>query len=91
LWADGNGPYPAAPRNLLDEYSKGLSDGKMYHAITYGRGQMGSYASQVYPEQRWWIINFIRLKQGISAGAKAPAGMDTTVAAQGSKSTTTTR
>jgi mono/diheme cytochrome c family protein len=66
LWADGNGPYPAAPRNLLDEYSKSRTDGQMYHAITYGKGQMGSYASQVHPVQRWWIINYIRDKQGVA-------------------------
>ncbi|OLY91048.1 quinol:cytochrome c oxidoreductase monoheme cytochrome subunit [Cnuella takakiae] len=64
LWKGGDGPYPAAPRNLLDDYSKGLADGEMYHAITYGKGLMGSYASQVHPEQRWWIINYIRTKQG---------------------------
>lgn len=77
LWKGGDGPYPAAPRNLKDDYSKGLSDGQMYHAITYGKGQMGSYASQVKPEQRWWIINYIRSKQG---GAAKPAA-DTTAAA----------
>lgn len=85
LWKDGNGPYPAAPRNLLDDYSKSLPDGKMYHAITYGRGQMGSYASQVHPEQRWWIINYIRSKQGLKAGAPVPqeaAGTDTTGAGE---------
>lgn len=69
LWKDGNGPYPAAPRNLVDDYTKALADGQMYHAITYGKGQMGSYASQVHPEQRWWIINYIRSKQGGGAAA----------------------
>jgi len=67
LWKGGDGPYPAAPKNLKDDYAKKLSDGQMYHVITYGKGQMGSYASQLYPEQRWWIINFIRSKQ--SGGA----------------------
>ena len=41
LWKGGDGPYPAAPRNLLDDYSKNLSDGQMYHVIMYGKGQMG--------------------------------------------------
>ncbi len=67
LWKGGEGPYPAAPKNLKDDYAKKLSDGQMFHVITYGKGQMGSYASQLYPEQRWWIINFIRSKQ--SGGA----------------------
>jgi hypothetical protein len=25
---------------------------------------MGSYASQLRPEQRWWVIKYIRSKQG---------------------------
>ncbi|RYE01412.1 MAG: cytochrome c [Sphingobacteriales bacterium] len=69
LWKGGDGPFPAAPRNLTDDYTKKLSDGQIYHVITYGKGQMGSYASQVHPEQRWWIINYIRSKQGVAAGA----------------------
>jgi mono/diheme cytochrome c family protein len=77
LWKGGDGPYPAAPRNLLDDYTKKLSDGQIYHAITYGKGQMGSYAAQVYPEQRWWITAYIRSKQG---GSK-PAGTDSTAVA----------
>jgi mono/diheme cytochrome c family protein len=65
LWKGGDGPYPSAPRNLKDDYTKALSDGQMYHVITYGKGvAMGSYASQVKPEQRWWIIEYIRSKQG---------------------------
>lgn len=64
LWKNGEGPFPAAPRNLKDDYTKKLSDGQIYHVITYGKGQMGSYASQVKPEQRWWIINYIRSQQG---------------------------
>lgn len=96
LWKDGNGPYPAAPRNLLDDYSKALSDGKMFHAITYGRGQMGSYASQVHPEQRWWIINYIRSKQngGASSGAATDGAANSnpgaTQAATGNTPATTT-
>jgi len=68
LWKGGDGPYPSAPRNLKDDYTKALSDGQMYHVITYGKGiAMGSYASQVKPEQRWWIIKYIRSKQGGTA------------------------
>lgn len=64
LWKGGDGPYPSAPRNLKDDYTKALSDGQIYHVITYGKGlAMGSYASQVKPEQRWWLIEYIRSKQ----------------------------
>jgi len=94
LWKGGDGPFPAAPRNLKDDYSKKLADGQMYHVIMYGKGQMGSYASQVHPEQRWWIIKYIREKQGTGGTATAAAGAkDSTMtggapAANGSTTTT---
>jgi len=69
LWKDGDGPYPAKPQVLNGDYAKKLSDAQMYHVITYGKGQMGSYASQVFPEQRWWIIEYIRSKQGPATGS----------------------
>lgn len=85
LYNGGNGAYPVVPRNLKDDYTKKLSDGQMYHAVTYGKGQMGSYASQLHPQQRWWVINYIRSKQGTADSTKttttpaAPAaGADTT-------------
>jgi hypothetical protein len=62
----------------------------MYHVITYGKGQMGSYASQLFPEQRWWVINYMRSKQGpltgsdssnTAAPATATAGGGSTAAA----------
>jgi mono/diheme cytochrome c family protein len=80
LFNGGNGAYPAAPRNLTDDYSKKLSDAQMYHVITYGKNLMGSYASQVKPEQRWWIIKYIRSKQGSAA---TPAAPDSTATASG--------
>lgn len=98
LWKGGDGPFPAAPRNLKDDYSKALSDGQMFHAITYGKGQMGAYASQVSPEQRWWLIDYIRSKQGgarattdtTAAAGTAPAGAATAPAA-GATGTDTTK
>lgn len=77
LWKDGNGPYPAAPRPLNGDYVKALGDGQMYHAITFGKGQMGSYASQVHPEQRWKIIKYIRSKAPAAAGADSTAVQST--------------
>lgn len=76
LYKGGDGPFPVAPRNLKDDYSKKLADGQMYHVIMYGKGQMGSYASQVHPQQRWWIIKYIREKQG--TGGTASAKSDST-------------
>lgn len=69
LWKGGDGPYPAAPRPLNGDYAKALTDGSMYHTITFGKGAMGSYASQLRPEQRWIVIDYIRNKQGAGASA----------------------
>ena len=87
LWNDGNGPYPAAPRNLMDDYTKKLTDGHVFHVVTYGIRTMGSYASQLRPDQRWMVIKYIRGKQG---GAK-PAGADSTVVATAPVGTATTK
>jgi hypothetical protein len=69
LYNGGNGPFSAAPKNLMDKEMKDLSDGKMFHSITYGKGQMGSYASQLNTKQRWMIIHYIREKQNTASVA----------------------
>lgn len=63
LWNDGNGPYPAAPKNFLADDMKALSAGTMFHSTTYGKGQMGSYASQLSTKQRWMVIHYIQSMQ----------------------------
>lgn len=79
LYNGGNGPYPAAPRPLNGDYAKALSDGSIFHTITFGKGMMGSYASQLTPERRWWVIKYIRSKQGpAKAAAGAAAAKDST-------------
>src|SRR5215203_597550 len=67
LWKGGEGPYPAKPQVLNDAQAKGWTDGHYYHVITFGKGAMGSYASQLKPDQRWMVINYIRSKQGGAA------------------------
>lgn len=83
LYKGGDGPYPAAPRPLNGDYAKALSDGSIFYTITFGKNAMGSYASQLRPEQRWMVISYIRSKQGPasapsdSTGAAAPAAAAT--------------
>ena len=90
---DGNGPLPAGgayvavPANFTAPNIKALSDGHYYHVITYGIRSMGSYASQLTPEQRWWVIKYIRSKQG---GGAAQAS-DTTGMAGGAAADTANR
>jgi mono/diheme cytochrome c family protein len=64
LFNNGNGAYSAAPRTLIDDQAKRWADGHYFHVITHGIRQMGSYASQLRPDQRWMVINYIRSKQG---------------------------
>lgn len=64
LWKNGDGPYPAAPRNLIsDAVTANMPDGQMYYSVTYGKGAMGSYASQLTATQRWMVIKYIKDKQ----------------------------
>ncbi len=64
----GNGPIATAGKiggiaNLtLDAYVK-MTDGTMFHSITYGKNNMGSYASQLDRKQRWMIVKYIRTLQ----------------------------
>lgn len=39
---------------------KELTEGKMFHTITYGKGLMGSHASQLTKEERWKVIHYIQ-------------------------------
>jgi hypothetical protein len=79
LYKGGDGPYKAAPRNLIgDPLVANMPDGQMFYSITYGKNAMGSYASQLSTRQRWMIVHYIREKQ---ANAKKPApAADTTAA-----------
>ncbi|HTM93945.1 MAG TPA: cytochrome c [Flavisolibacter sp.] len=76
---DGNGPLPAGgayapvPANFTAPNIKAFSDGHYYHVITYGIRTMGSYASQLTPEERWWVIKYIRSKQGGGSAADSTA------------------
>lgn len=83
LWKDGNGPYPSAPKNLVEDavVSK-MPEGQMFYSITYGKNLMGSYASQLSTKERWMVIAYIKGKQAakIAASAPAPAATDSAAA-----------
>jgi mono/diheme cytochrome c family protein len=82
--SDGtDGPYTPAPANFVDPaYQSGriynMTEGMMFHTITYGKNLMGSYASQVTPRQRWMITNYIKSKQ-VTKEPAAPAATSTNV------------
>jgi len=77
LWNNGSGPFPAAPKDFRLAEMKTMSEGTMFHSVTYGKNMMGSYASQLNTKQRWMVISYLKSKQsGDSTGTKAVA--DTT-------------
>lgn len=49
---------PAYSGKLAD-----LPEGKMYHSITYGKGLMGSHASQINQLERWQVIQYVQVLQ----------------------------
>ena len=62
------GKYPAPPSYATGNSSRGgamkdLTDGKIYHTIQYGLNLMGSYASQLSPEERWKVVMYVRQLQ----------------------------
>ncbi len=58
------GKYPAPPSYSTGTSSRGgamkdLTDGKIYHTMQYGLNLMGSYASQLSPEERWKVVMYV--------------------------------
>jgi hypothetical protein len=52
------------PRNLVAGEARTYTDGRIYHAITAGKGVMGSYASQITDaNRRWAVVNYVRTLQ----------------------------
>jgi len=83
-----NGPLAAKVggiANLTLDIYKAMSDGTMFHSLTYGKNNMGSYASQLSREQRWMIVKYVRTLQGV--GGSATAGSDSTGATKAADST----
>jgi mono/diheme cytochrome c family protein len=60
--AEANGPVAAKIGGVksIIAASPGYSDGRLFHVMTYGQNNMGSYASQLDKKQRWMIVKYIR-------------------------------
>lgn len=60
---DGRGyitsKFPAPP-SLLTERIRDFQDGRIFHLITRGRGNMPGYATQLKSAQRWAIVYYVR-------------------------------
>jgi hypothetical protein len=73
-----------------DAKYEALSEGTLYHVMTYGKNLMGSYASQLNRKQRWMVAQYIKSKQGSAESSDAAAGTDSTASAAVAGSTMTT-
>lgn len=88
--AKGENNGPLAPKiggvKSIVAAAPGYSDGRIFHIMTYGQGNMGSYASQLDRKQRWMIVQYIRSllpKAEGTTAAPAPAAADTAKAKTG--------
>lgn len=70
------GKFPS-PGAFAAKLAMGLNEGKMFHSITYGKGLMGSHASQVSKEERWKLVIYVSelIKQ---AGGNLTSSTDST-------------
>lgn len=69
---EGHGDGAISKNGLIagiPDYStklKDLEEGKMYHTLQYGKGLMGSHASQMNQKERWQILEWVKcLQKGI--------------------------
>lgn len=78
--ADGSGAGLVAkkagwnfPIGYTDSNAGKWSDGYLFHIVSYGRGNMPSYASQISQADRWKIVLHLRaLQQQNGTAPKAP-------------------
>jgi mono/diheme cytochrome c family protein len=54
--------YPGVANLTGDSYIV-MSEGHIFHVITYGAGLMGAHGSQVSPEDRWKIAKYVKVLQ----------------------------
>lgn len=80
---DGNGHLPSIdkfppPPSYFGDALANLPEGKMYHTVMYGKGMMGSYASQIDHRERWLVISYVRSMQNAKKGTGSSPASDTT-------------
>lgn len=64
------GKFPPPPSYSTGTSSRGgamkdLTDGKIFHTITYGVNLMGPHASQISQEERWKIVLYVHQLQQV--------------------------
>ncbi|MEO6550396.1 MAG: cytochrome c [Ferruginibacter sp.] len=80
----GNGPLSTSGKiggiaNLTLPNYIALADGTMFHVMTYGKNNMGSYAPQLSRKQRWQMVHYIRSLQPKEGKATASEAVTASV------------
>ncbi len=57
-----NGQFPNPP-SLHSEKLRTWTDGRIYHVIVEGQNVMPSYTSQLSRQERWAVVNYLRVLQ----------------------------
>ena len=73
----GPGRFPQlSTMNLTLPATVERSDGYIYLMVRMGRGLMPAYAERTTPDERWWIVNYVRYlqQQAGTLAAAQPAG-----------------
>lgn len=72
------GKYTAAPPSYFDPMYMAMTEGTMFHSVTYGRNAMQPYAYALSKEERWKVITYVKkLQADYAAGQAAAAPADT--------------
>lgn len=89
-----NGPMSGKVGGIVDitlpQYVA-LGDGTIFHVMTYGKNNMGSYASQLTKEQRWKVVKYVRTLQGVGTKAAADSTNKTAAPAAAADSAATAK
>jgi len=73
--------FPPPPSYLIEPLLS-KPEGQRYHTLMYGKGLMGSYASQLNHRERWLVLSYVKSLQA----ASKPAASDMTAKADSTKS-----
>ena len=65
----GYPPYP-----LITDRVRGFTDGYVYGMIRMGRGLMPAYGHRISHFDRWDVVNYLRVLQGVAPAAGEPEG-----------------
>jgi mono/diheme cytochrome c family protein len=67
--------YGLQPPAYDSEQLRDITEGQIYHAMQWGKNNMGSYASQLSAEERWKVAMYVQTlqKPAVADSAAAPA------------------